>query len=137
MPWKVTSRVPDCRFARRSGRFGLWMSSNDWNSQEARDAGEVARSREEGIMAEVMVLEAWSDETTFYIWNDAEYTTNSATKRASTIANLHFLKRASGPNPKAMIDGLHERGLTAVLWQIPVMKAARTRTPSRTPIPPF
>src|SRR5690606_17755597 len=53
--------------------FGLWMSANDWNSQ-ARVEQEVRASFEHGIQPTVVVIEAWSDENTFYIWNDAQYT---------------------------------------------------------------
>ncbi len=53
--------------------FGLWMSGNEWNSQ-ARVVREVEASAANAIPASVLVIEAWSDETTFYIWNDAQYT---------------------------------------------------------------
>ena len=46
------------------------MSSNDWNNQ-ARVTHEVATGAALGIPASVVVLEAWSDESTFYTWNDA------------------------------------------------------------------
>lgn len=53
--------------------FGPWMSSNGWNTQtEALE--QIRQMRETAIPATVMVLEAWSDEETFYIWNDAIYT---------------------------------------------------------------
>ena len=56
--------------------FGLWMSGNEWNSQ-ARVQHEVEQSLAHEIDPSVMVIEAWSDETTFYIWNDAQYTPHS------------------------------------------------------------
>ena len=49
--------------------------------------------------ASVMVLEAWSDESTFYRWN------------------------AVWPDPAATVRRVRERGLHLVLWQIPVLKA--------------
>ncbi len=53
--------------------FGPWMSSNEWNTQQ-RVEQELARTLELDIPATVLVIEAWSDETTFYIWNGAQYT---------------------------------------------------------------
>ena len=45
--------------------FGPWMSSNGWNTQkEALE--QLAKMHETAIPATVMVLEAWSDEETFY-----------------------------------------------------------------------
>ncbi|MCA9913490.1 MAG: hypothetical protein KC496_09070, partial [Anaerolineae bacterium] len=42
--------------------FGLWMSSNEWNSQ-ARVQHETEQSLQHGIQPSVLVIEAWSDET--------------------------------------------------------------------------
>ena len=47
-----------------------------------------------------MVLEAWSDERTFYLWNDAEHWSD----------------------PKKTINRIIDAGLHPVLWQIPVIK---------------
>ncbi|KAF0105251.1 MAG: glycosyl hydrolase family protein [Chloroflexi bacterium] len=55
--------------------FGLWMSSNDWNSQ-AEVIKQLHETQKQGIPASVLVIEAWSDEMTFYIWNDALYQKN-------------------------------------------------------------
>ncbi|MER3445186.1 MAG: hypothetical protein C4321_06945, partial [Chloroflexota bacterium] len=50
--------------------FGPWISANTWNSQAKAEAV-LRRTLEEGVPATVLVLEAWSDETTFYAFNDA------------------------------------------------------------------
>lgn len=79
--------------------FGPWMSANRWNSQE--EVLKVARlSYEQGFYHTVLVIEAWSDEATFYKFND----------------------KTLWPNPKQMIQELKELGLHLVLWQIPVLK---------------
>ncbi|MEZ4517358.1 MAG: glycoside hydrolase family 31 protein [Chloroflexota bacterium] len=52
--------------------FGPWMSGNEWNTQ-AEVMRQVALTEQHDIPATVLVIEAWSDETTFYIWNGAEY----------------------------------------------------------------
>ncbi len=100
--------------------FGLWMSSNDWNSQ-AEMMRQVSLAKQFEIPATVMVIEAWSDESNFYIWNDSKYLLNPP----ALSYNLHdfdFPGSGRWPHPKAMIDDLHAAGLKVVLWQIPVMK---------------
>lgn len=101
--------------------FGLWMSGNEWNSQ-ARVMEEVEQSIAHGITASVIVIEAWSDETTFYIWNGAEYT---PIRGDHTFRYEDFTFPADGkwPDPKGMIDALHGQGLRVLLWQVPVLKA--------------
>lgn len=50
-----------------------WMRSNEWNT-EARVRAEVERSLVEGIPVGRVVIEAWSDETTFAAFRDARCT---------------------------------------------------------------
>ncbi|HEV2528617.1 MAG TPA: TIM-barrel domain-containing protein [Thermomicrobiales bacterium] len=101
--------------------FGPWMSSNEWNTQ-ARVEREVAATQELGIPATVMVIEAWSDETTFYVWNGAEYTATGG-DGALSLADFHFPSDGPWPDPQGMTDELHASGIRLVLWQIPVLKA--------------
>jgi alpha-glucosidase (family GH31 glycosyl hydrolase) len=100
--------------------FGLWMSGNEWNSQ-ARIEREVKASLEKGIQPAVIVIEAWSDETTFYIWNDAEYQPVSG-NRALRYADFTFPITGKWTDPKAMVEWLHDLGIKILLWQIPVFK---------------
>lgn len=100
--------------------FGLWMSGNEWNSQ-ARIEKEVNASLAHGIQPSVMVIEAWSDENTFYIWNDAQYTPVSGDK-ALSLQDFTFPQDGKWTDPKAMIDWLHANDIKLLLWQIPVMK---------------
>lgn len=81
--------------------FGLWMSSNSWDSQ-CETLKQIELSQKYKIPATVVVLEQWSDEATFYIFNDAE--------------------NGRWPNPKAMVTYLHQLGMKVLLWQIPVIK---------------
>jgi alpha-glucosidase (family GH31 glycosyl hydrolase) len=101
--------------------FGLWMSSNEWNSQ-ARVLHEVEQTLKHEIPASVLVIEAWSDETTFYIWNDAEYTPQSG-DHVPRYGDFRFPQHGKWPDPKAMTDYLHAQGIKLLLWQIPVLKA--------------
>lgn len=100
--------------------FGLWMSANEWNSQ-ARVEKEVNASFEHGITPSVVVIEAWSDETTFYIWNDAQYEPKPG-GQAFHYADFTFPPGGRWRDPKAMTDWLHRQNIKLILWQIPAMK---------------
>lgn len=100
--------------------FGPWMSGNEWNSQAAV-MEQVEKTKQYGIPATVLVIEAWSDESTFYIWNDAEYTPKPAGE-PFTYDDFTFPTEGRWPDPKGMIDALHQEGIRVLLWQIPVMK---------------
>jgi alpha-glucosidase (family GH31 glycosyl hydrolase) len=98
--------------------FGPWMSANTWNSQ-ARAEEAVERTLQEDVPATVLVLEAWSDEATFYVFNDAEYEPKPGAE-THTLADFRFGGR--WPDPKALIDRCHDHGIRVLLWQIPVHK---------------
>lgn len=100
--------------------FGLWMSSNEWNSQ-ARVLHEVQQAEAHSIDTSVVVIEAWSDETTFYIWNDAQYTPVPG-NQFLTHHDFTFPPQGKWPDPKAMVDTLHDKGLRLLLWQVPAFK---------------
>jgi len=101
--------------------FGLWMSSNEWNTQ-ARVLREAQTSLEHQIIPSVVVIEAWSDETTFYIWNDAQYTPKPGGEFFS-YDDFTFPPEGKWPDPKGMFDWLHQQGMKLLLWQVPAMKA--------------
>ncbi len=107
--------------------FGLWMSANDWNSQ-SRVLAEVARGKTADIPGDVVVIEAWADEATFYIWNDAQYAPLPA-DRSPRLGDFHFPADGRWPDPKAMVDTLHGQGIRLVLWQIPLHKQMETQHP--------
>ena len=99
--------------------FGPWMSGNEWNSQ-ATVMAQARKTLQHRIPAKVLVIEAWSDEATFYVWNDAQYEPKPA---GDTFAyeDFTFLEDSRWPDPKGMIDELHRMGIRVLLWQIPVM----------------
>ena len=101
--------------------FRPWMSGNEWNTQ-ARVLAEVERSRVESIPVGVVVIEAWSDESTFVAFRDAEYTVHrdGAPHR---LADFRFPPDGAWPDPRHMVDQLHELGVKVLLWQIPLLKA--------------
>jgi alpha-D-xyloside xylohydrolase len=100
------------------------MSSNNWDNQ-AEVEKQVALTEEHGIPATVLVIEAWSDEATFYIWNDATYTEKPGSE-AFTYDDFTFPEWGRWPDPKGMVEHLHEHGLKLILWQIPVIKQTAT-----------
>lgn len=102
--------------------YGLWMSANEWNTQ-ARVEHEVAQTIAHDIPATVLVIEAWSDETTFYIWNGAEYRPTAGADRLS-LADFTFPADGPWPDPAGMVADLRAKGIRTVLWQIPALKDA-------------
>lgn len=100
--------------------FGPWMSSNNWDS-EAKVRKQVELTKKYDIPSTVLVIEAWSDEATYYIFNDAVYKENSG-KDGFSYSDFHFPKWGKWPNPKGLVEYLHENGLKCILWQIPIVK---------------
>ena len=99
--------------------FGSWISANRWDTQAKAEA-QIEKLREHGFPASVLVLEAWSDEATFYIWNGARY---APLPDGRPLGRADFDYTGSPwPDPEGMIRRLHDAGLHLVLWQIPVYK---------------
>lgn len=100
--------------------FGPWISANHWNCDA--DVDRVINELDEyGFPASVMVLEAWSDEATFYIFNGAKYIPKE-NGEAFSYEDFDFSESSYWSNPKEMIEKLHSHGISVVLWQIPVYK---------------
>ena len=86
--------------------FGVWISGNGWNC-DAEVYAQLEMLKRFNYPADVMVLEAWSDEQTFYLWNDK-----------------HHWK-----DPAALVRFIKNEGLHLVLWQIPIIKYEWNETP--------
>ena len=100
--------------------FGPWMSSNNWDSDsEVRKQVELTNKYD--IPSTVLVIEAWSDEATYYMFNDATYEESDGSK-AVKYSDLNFPEWGRWPDPKGMVSHLHDNGLKCILWQIPIMK---------------
>lgn len=96
--------------------FGPWISAHRWNSQKmVEDVMEKLKVHH--IPVTVMVLEQWSDEATFYIFNGATY----PDKKVLVYEDYDYTK-SPWKNPKAMVEQLHENGIKLLLWQCPVVK---------------
>lgn len=100
--------------------FGPWMSSNRWNTQ-AETVKQVDTTVKHDIPATVVVLEAWSDETTFYIFNDAKYKARGGDEFLK-YGDFVFEPGSKWPDPAGMVDYIHSNGMKLVLWQVPVIK---------------
>ncbi len=99
--------------------LGIWVSANRWNSQRDVDAL-LEKLKRYDFPASVAVLEAWSDEATFYIWNGAKYT---PVPHGQGLKYEDFdFSDSPWPDPKQMIQTLHAEGLKLLLWQVPVYK---------------
>ncbi len=100
--------------------FRPWMSSNEW-STEARIRAEVGRSLELGIPVGVVVVEAWSDESTFVAFRDARYEVHGDGS-PHRLADFTFPPDGAWPDPRGLVDWLHANGIRVLLWQVPLLK---------------
>lgn len=100
--------------------FGPWISANHWNTQQQVEL-QREKLRQYDYPATVLVVEAWSDEATFYIFNGARYEARPD-GGALRYEDFDFSQSSYWQDPKAMIERLHGDGLHFVLWQIPVYK---------------
>lgn len=100
--------------------FGLWMSSHNWDSQ-AETLKQIALTKKYEIPATALVLEQWSDEATFYIFNDAQHKVKDGHDYLC-YDDFEFPEWGRWPNPKKMVDEIHKEGIKLLLWQAPVQK---------------
>lgn len=100
--------------------LGPWMSSNNWDSQ-SEVLSQAELTCKYNIPATVLVIEQWSDEATFYIFNDARYNVKN-NGEAFSYGDFRFEKWGRWPDPKAMVKALHDKGIRVLLWQAPVTK---------------
>lgn len=99
--------------------LGIWISANRWNTQ--KDVDELlAKLKKYDFPASVVVLEAWSDEATFYIWNGAKYEP-VPDGQALKYEDFDF-SDTPWPDPAKMVQDIHDAGLKLLLWQVPVYK---------------
>jgi len=100
--------------------FRLWASGNEWNTQD-EVMRQVDAHRDHGIPVGSVVIEAWSDESTFTVWRDAQYEVREDGSPAR-LDDFTFPMEGAWPDPKAMVDELHTRNVRLHLWQIPLIK---------------
>ncbi len=100
--------------------FRLWASGNEWNTQ-AEVMRQMDLHREHGIPVGSVVIEAWSDESTFTTFRDARYEV-TADGGPHRLGDFDFPAEGAWPDPKGMVDELHDRDIRVHLWQIPLIK---------------
>ena len=100
--------------------FRLWASGNEWNTQDLV-MQRMDSHRDLDIPVGAVVIEAWSDEEGIVIFRDAQYTVNED-GAAHLAADFTYPADGAWPDPKAMVDELHARGIKVILWQIPLQK---------------
>ena len=99
--------------------MGIWISANRWNTQ--KDVDELlAKLQKYDFPASIVVLEAWSDEATFYIWNGAKYEP-VPDGQALKYEDFDF-SDTPWPDPAKMVQDIHNAGVKLLLWQVPVYK---------------
>ena len=99
--------------------MGIWISANRWNTQKDVD-DLLEKLKKYDFPASVVVLEAWSDEATFYIWNGAKYEP-VPDGQALKYEDFDF-SDTPWPDPAKMVQDIHDAGLKLLLWQVPVYK---------------
>ncbi len=98
--------------------FGVWASANRWKCQSDIEE-QMTYADKYSYPINVVVIEAWSDEATFYMWNGSKY---EAVDGGEVIAQDKIIFGEPWPSPDKMIEMLHQKGVKLVLWQIPALK---------------
>lgn len=98
--------------------FGVWASANRWNKQSDIEE-QLELIEKHNYPVSVIVIEAWSDEATFYIWNGAEY---RPCEGEESLSLKDFQFKEPWPDPMGMIRKIHDKGMKLVLWQVPAIK---------------
>jgi alpha-glucosidase (family GH31 glycosyl hydrolase) len=100
--------------------FGLWASGNEWNTQ-AEVLRQAELHKQTGIPISNLVIEAWSDESSFTAFRDSKPLTPPG-REPTGLDDFEFSEKGAWPDPKAMVDALHSQGVKVHLWQIPLLK---------------
>lgn len=106
--------------------FGPWMSSNNWD-RDSLVRSEVEKTNQYQIPATVLVLEQWSDEATYYMFNDAQYEVKDD-GGSHSYSEMKFPEWGRWPDPMGLFKHLHDNGLKVLLWQIPIKKYLNRQT---------
>jgi alpha-D-xyloside xylohydrolase len=103
--------------------LGAWMSSNRWSCDENiyEQLEEMEKTK---IPHNVMVIERWSDLTTFYLWNKVKY----KLKKGNESLKYNELDFSNSPwkNPKKMIEELNKAGIHVLLWDLPMYASEKS-----------
>ena len=89
------------------------------------------RTAEHDIPVGAVVIEAWSDESTFVAFRDAEYERARRRRARTAWPTSRSRRTAPGPTRRRMVDELHARDVKVLLWQIPLHQDAPAPRPAR------
>lgn len=106
--------------------FGPWLSGHRWNSEKLIQE-QLSKSQELGFPFTTLVIEQWSDEATFYVFNQARYIASSTGLK---YEDFSFDEDAKWPNPKKMVQTFKDQGIHTILWQVPVIKELEAHEPT-------
>ncbi|MDY0294985.1 MAG: glycoside hydrolase family 31 protein [Acholeplasmataceae bacterium] len=98
--------------------FGPWMSAHRWNSEKLINE-QLDILDELDLPVTALVIEQWSDEATFYMFNGSTYDVKDGIHNYDEYT---YDQNGLWPNPKKMIEHIHKKGLKVLLWQAPVVK---------------
>lgn len=98
--------------------LGPWISANEWNTQSEIEA-QITATNANNIPTSAIVIEQWSDEQTFYIWNDATYTAKAG---SGTFSSSDFTYGAKWPDPVSLLTNAHNNNIKVLLWNAPCMQ---------------
>lgn len=97
--------------------LGGWASSNRWeNDQQINEV--IKRMNETSIPHNVLVIERWSDLTTFYNFMKSSYEIIKGDEYHN-YEDFDF-SNALFKDPKALIAKLNNLGIHVILWDLPV-----------------
>ena len=124
MLWVTTLTLPVSQPRCRNGLsgYGCQLTSGIVKSKVTTA---INNANTNNIPATAVVLEQWSDENTFYIFNDATYTPKTGSA-AHAYTDFTFPTTGKWTDPKAMADNVHNNGMKLVLWQVPIQKWTST-----------
>ncbi len=83
---------------------------------------QVDRGRREHIPVGVVVIDAWSDESTFVAFRDARCAVRPDVS-PHRLGDFRFPAGGAWPDRVKFVAELHSRGIKVLLWQAPLVKA--------------
>ena len=103
--------------------LGAWMSANRWEKDE-HVYEQIEEMKNSKIPHNVMVIERWSDLTTFYNWWGSESSIIDGNEYHS-YSDFNF-ENGLYKNPKKLFEDIHKENLHVLLWDIPVFATERS-----------
>lgn len=97
--------------------LGAWMSSNRWHTQEEIEE-QLRLTKEHGFPHNVLVIEPWSDCTTYFLWRGSSCSELKGAEK-TCYSDMDYSESEEWQDPKAMIDKMHADGLKCLLWIVP------------------